>query len=106
MGLYCSTFRARTDISYILYNPQTPVVNTRTSKYVYSDILPSGENAVVAIACYTGFNQEDSIVINKTSLQRRMYRSMSLKKYSSSLQKNYLATGSIETKWTGSWDNL
>ena len=29
-----------------------------------------------------------------------------LKKHHVNLQKNYLATGSIETKWTGSWDNL
>ena len=29
-----------------------------------------------------------------------------MKKHHTNLQKNYLTTGSIETKWTGSWDNL
>ena len=29
-----------------------------------------------------------------------------MKKHHFNLQKNYLTTGSIETKWTGSWDNL
>ena len=29
-----------------------------------------------------------------------------MKKHHYNLQKNYLTTGSIETKWTGSWDNL
>ena len=54
MGIYCTVYRSRTDISYVLYNPEVPVVNTRTSKYTYTDILPPGSNAVVAIACYSG----------------------------------------------------
>jgi len=54
MGIYCTTYRSRTDISYVLYHPEVPVVNTRTSKYTYTDILPPGSNAVVAIACYSG----------------------------------------------------
>jgi DNA-directed RNA polymerase beta subunit len=54
MGIYCTVYRSRTDISYVLYNPEVPVVNSRTSKYTYTDVLPPGSNAVVAIACYTG----------------------------------------------------
>ena len=54
MGIYISNYRDRLDISYILYHPQRPLVMTRTSKYTYADILPADENAVVAIACYTG----------------------------------------------------
>lgn len=54
MGIYATNYRDRLDISYILYHPQRPLVTTRTSKYTNSEILPSGENAMVAIACYTG----------------------------------------------------
>lgn len=54
MGIYISNYRDRLDISYILYHPQRPLVMTRTSKYMYADILPSGENVIVAVACYTG----------------------------------------------------
>uniref|UniRef100_A0A6C0EDK7 DNA-directed RNA polymerase n=1 Tax=viral metagenome TaxID=1070528 RepID=A0A6C0EDK7_9ZZZZ len=54
MGLYATNYRDRLDISYILYYPQKPLVTTRTAKYVGTEILPSGENAMVAIACYTG----------------------------------------------------
>lgn len=54
MGIYCTVYRSRTDISYVLYHPEVPVVNTRTSKYTYTDILPPGSNAVVAVACYSG----------------------------------------------------
>lgn len=54
MGVYISNYRDRLDISYILYHPQKPLINTRTSKYTYTDVLSAGENAIVAIACYTG----------------------------------------------------
>jgi len=54
MGIYTSNYRDRLDISYILYHPQRPLILTRTSKFMYADVLPSGENVVVAIACYTG----------------------------------------------------
>ena len=88
MGLYATNYRDRLDISYILYYPQKPLVTTRTAKYVGTEILPSGENVMVAIACYTGYNQEDSLVFNKTSVERGLFRSMSLKKHASSIQKN------------------
>lgn len=54
MGIYISNYRDRLDISYVLYKPQRPLVITRTSKFMYADMLPPGENVVVAIACYTG----------------------------------------------------
>ena len=54
MGIYATNYRDRTDISYILHHVQKPLVTTRTAKYVGSEILPSGENAMVAIATYTG----------------------------------------------------
>lgn len=68
MGIYVSNYRFRLDISYILYHPQKPLVTTRTSKYVYTDVLSPGENCVVAIACYTGSNE--LFVCNRQSLQR------------------------------------
>jgi DNA-directed RNA polymerase II subunit RPB2 len=58
MGIYTTTYRNRLDISYILYHPQRPLVSTRTAKYTNTDILPQGENVIVAIMCY-GYNQED-----------------------------------------------
>ncbi|AMZ02694.1 DNA directed RNA polymerase subunit 2 [Mimivirus Bombay] len=54
MGLYISDYRERTDISYILYHPQIPLVTSRASKYTGTHIFPAGENSIVAIASYTG----------------------------------------------------
>lgn len=88
MSIYSSNYRDRLDISYILYNVQKALVNTRISKYVHTDILPCGEQAVVAIACYTGHNQDDSIVFNQSSIERGLFRSISLKKHVKKIEKN------------------
>ena len=88
MGLYNSHYRDRLDISYILYNTQKPLVNTRIAKYLHSDILPCGENVVVMLGCYSGYNQDDSIIFNQSSIDRGLFRSTSLKKYNSKIEKN------------------
>ena len=54
MGLYISDYRERTDISYILYHPQIPIVASRATKYTGTHVFPAGENVIVAIASYTG----------------------------------------------------
>ena len=53
IGPYISNYKHRLDISYMLYNPQTPLVTTRAMKYIHTDKLPAIENIIVAIACYT-----------------------------------------------------
>jgi len=88
MCIYSSVYRYRLDTSFILYHPEKPLVNTRTSKYMYNDVLSPGENAVIAIGCYTGYSQEDSIVFNKSAIDRGIFRSTSYNKYVSIIQKN------------------
>jgi DNA-directed RNA polymerase II subunit RPB2 len=88
LGLYATNYRERLDISYILYHPQRPIVSTRTAQFLGSSVLTSGENVIVAIACYTGYNQEDSIIMNKSAIDRGLFRSMSLSKFEASIQKN------------------
>jgi DNA-directed RNA polymerase II subunit RPB2 len=88
MGIYATNYRDRLDISFILYYPQKPLVSTRAAKYTNSEILPPGENCTVAIACYTGYNQEDSLIFNKTSIERGKFCATFLKKYALSVQKN------------------
>ena len=56
MGIYATNWRDRLDISYILYHPQRPIVTTRAMKYINTERIPAGENCIVAIATYGGFN--------------------------------------------------
>ena len=88
MGIYASNYRDRLDISYILYYAQRPLVTTRLVKYINTDMLPTGENAVVAIACYTGFNVDDSVIISQSAIDRGLYITKYVKKYITTIQKN------------------
>ena len=92
MGIYVTNYRHRADISYVLFHPQVPLVTSRGAKYTGTINLPAGENAMVAIATYTGYNQEDSLVMNKSSIDRGLYRSMSLKKYEDVSKKSSQST--------------
>ena len=92
MGIYATNFRHRLDKSFVLYHPMKPLITTRTNKYTSIDQLPCGENCVVAIASYTGFNQEDSIIFNQSAIDRGLFRSVTLKKYQAQIQKNQVTS--------------
>ena len=88
IGIYASNYRYRTDKSYLLYHPQTPVVTTKAAKWLHTQDIPAGENCVVAIMCYTGFNQEDSKLVNKSGVDRGLLRVTVLDKKDESIEKN------------------
>jgi DNA-directed RNA polymerase II subunit RPB2 len=88
MGIFATNYRNRLDIAYILYHTQRPIVYSKISKYIHTDVLPCGENIMMMVACYTGMNQDDSLVFNQSSIDRGLFRSISLKKYGSKIEKN------------------
>jgi hypothetical protein len=49
--------------------------------------LPTGINAIVAIACYSGYNQEDSVIMNQSSIERGFFRSVQYKTYKDEVSK-------------------
>ena len=80
VGVYVSNYRNRMDgTANVLMCPQKPIIQTRLSKYSMVNDLPTGINAIVAIACYTGYNQEDSVIFNKSSMERGLFRSFTSK---------------------------
>jgi len=83
VGIYATNFSKRFDTAaYILHYSQKALITTRNSHYISNDKLPAGFNTIVAIATYSGYNQEDGIIINKNSLDRGMFQCTSYKSYS------------------------
>lgn len=74
VGTYLTSFNRRIDtMAYVLHYPQKQLVNTRYKEYLHNNVLCGGENLIVAIATYGGYNQEDSIIINRSSMERGMF---------------------------------
>ena len=76
LGFYASNFAVRMDMDVnILHYPQLPVVNTIMHDISGYDKHPAGQNIVVAIMSYKGYNMEDAIILNKGSIDRGLGRS-------------------------------
>jgi len=71
ISMYATNFNNRFDtMSYVLHYPQRAIINTRIAQYTSSDTMGNGFNTIVAIMTYSGFNQEDSIMINRATINR------------------------------------
>ena len=82
MGVYAANFQKRLDtMAHILSYSTYPLVNTRIGVNLPSHEIPNGMNVVVAIATYTGYNQEDSIIMNKSAIDRGLFRSTFYRTY-------------------------
>ena len=102
VGVYSSAYNTRFEtFSHILYYPQRPIVTTRYKKYTDVDKLPYGINAIVAIASYGGYNQEDAVILNSSSVERGMFKSLYFRSYEDSEEivkgkKVYFGNPSLE----------
>jgi DNA-directed RNA polymerase II subunit RPB2 len=89
MGMYALNFRDRYDaLAHLLCYPQVPFVSPFMSRFYGAQAMPSGQNIVVAIMTYTGYNQEDSIMINRGALDRGLFRSIFYRTYKDEERKN------------------
>lgn len=78
IGYYATTHRQRTDtISHVLCYPEKPLIRTHYGEFTGCDDLATGNNLIVAICMYTGFNQEDSVIFNQSAIDRGLFRSFS-----------------------------
>jgi len=73
MGVYVTNYENRMDkTAYVLNYPMRPLVDTRIMNMIQLNKIPSGTQVIVAIMTHTGYNQEDSLLINKGSIDRGM----------------------------------
>lgn len=77
MCVYAGNFAKRLDKNaYILCSIARPIVETRAMNILKMHEMPFGMNAIVAIACYGGYNQEDSVIMNKSAVERGFFRGL------------------------------
>ncbi|KAK1753932.1 hypothetical protein QBC47DRAFT_385223 [Echria macrotheca] len=82
MGFFLTNYSRRMDtMANILYYPQKPLATTRSMEFLKFRELPAGQNAIVAILCYSGYNQEDSVIMNQSSIDRGLFRSLYFRSY-------------------------
>jgi DNA-directed RNA polymerase II subunit RPB2 len=74
MGVYATNFDKRMDkTAYVLNYPSRPLVETRVMNFLKLNQIPSGCQIHVAIMTHTGYNQEDSVLINKAAIDRGLF---------------------------------
>tara|TARA_B100000575_G_C23143782_1_gene666961 strand:- start:21576 stop:25382 length:3807 start_codon:yes stop_codon:yes gene_type:complete len=100
MGIYATNYRYRMDtVAHILRYPQLPLTSSRIIKYLPSNNLPSGINAIVAIASYSGYNQEDSIIMNQSSIDRGLFISDYYRTYKDEEKKRQSSRVKMQEKF-------
>tara|TARA_R100001163_G_C5068378_1_gene208532 strand:- start:2687 stop:7705 length:5019 start_codon:yes stop_codon:yes gene_type:complete len=97
LGIYATNFNQRMDtMAHILCYPQKPLVTTRTTRYANLERLPHGQQCIVAVASYTGYNQEDSVLLNKAAVDRGKFNSLYFKTYVSEMNPHKSSTAEEE----------
>ncbi|MEM1988509.1 MAG: DNA-directed RNA polymerase subunit B [Candidatus Woesearchaeota archaeon] len=75
MGIYMANFHLRNEPDvFILHNPEVPLVRTFGDEIIEIDKHPVGQNIVVAVLTYEGYNMEDAVIMNLSSIQRGLMR--------------------------------
>ncbi|KAL9609737.1 MAG: hypothetical protein Q9167_005526 [Letrouitia subvulpina] len=88
MGIVANNQYQRLDsIMYALVYPQKPIVTTRAIEMIKYDKLPAGQNAMVAVMSYSGYDIEDALVLNKASVDRGFGRCQVFRKWGTTLRR-------------------
>jgi len=88
IGIFSTNYHVRSDTkSNIMAYPQKPVVTTRTTGIL--DRYPEGQNIVVAVMTGYGYNINDAIVMNQSSIERGMFRSFYFRTYETEKRKYF-----------------
>jgi DNA-directed RNA polymerase II subunit RPB2 len=82
VSIYATNWKNRFDNNtHVLCYGEAPLSRSLYSNYMGEGKMPYGMNCVLAIACWSGYNQEDGIVMNKDAVERGMFRNITYRSY-------------------------
>ena len=101
VSMYHSNYQMRMDKMGVVMNyGQIPLVKSRYMKYVNNEEMPYGVNAIVAVMSYTGYNVEDAILINRSSIERGLFRTTYFTTYSDKEESSKVKGSTTNTKFS------
>lgn len=97
IGFYATNYNSRMDsLANVIVYGQQPLVTTQLAKYTILDKLPHGATSMLLYACFTGYNQEDSLILNRDAVERGFFNTVFFRTYSAEAQKHRSATTTTE----------
>jgi len=106
VSLYNSNYHNRFDKScFVLNYGQIPLTKSRYLDYATNEQHPYGENAIVAIMCYSGYNVEDAVIFNEGSLKRGLFRTTYYNTYEAFEELEKMGSVNVEKKFMDVLDN-
>lgn len=89
IGTVACNQQQRVDVSplNVMVYPMMPMVRSRVLDLLHFSQLPAGQNAMVAVMSYSGYDIEDAVVLNRASIDRGYGRVVISKKQVFSLKK-------------------
>ena len=81
----------------VLNYGQTPLIKSRYLDKICKEQHPYGENVMVAIMCYGGYNVEDSILFNEGSVKRGMFRTTYYNMYESKEESSKVGDSTVDS---------
>jgi len=98
VAMYHTNHQVRMDkAAVVLNNAQIPITKSRYMQYINGEENCYGENAIVAIMCYTGYNVEDAMLINESALERGLFRTTYYTTYDEKEEKVQSESGTTES---------
>ena len=100
ISLYHTNFNSRFDkTALVLHYGQIPIVKSRYLKYINNEENPYGINVIVAIGCYGGYNVEDSILFNKASIDRGLFRNTYYSTYEDREDSSKVGNSQVDSRF-------
>jgi DNA-directed RNA polymerase II subunit RPB2 len=101
VSMYHTNHQVRMDkTAVVLASGQTPLVKSRYLEYINHEGNPYGENAIVAIMIYTGYNVEDAMLVNEGALQRGLLQTTYYSTYETHEEKSVVGDEKVENVFT------